>query len=660
MPQNVGALGWVGWVPAILFWVAWGCLLLHCLKKKTFYPVFARPGYTKAFWLLSFLFLSPVLLIWYVLFGWLMPANRNPARWRTGLVLLPALAVVAFSLVNFWPSFPHIVVTERDPETGTLETPNAPGFEAHLGVQRSAMNTSSAMGTANSGESSAWTLASVWIQETDDHPLLREAARALHRQLAEDKTIERIGWGPPGESPPIGEQAYDSYILLSLPEIDLLGLPGRRSARGTLVADVGMMPYGGRHSVYEVNSPPFIRCGGNIKVQFDSVHTGLETSTARYSRPGEEIGKALYEKIADTTKGLKEKHGGPTEFPDYCYGPWKEAPPIPFPADAEVTQYMSAYGLLNHNHTVWTLTSDADPADFITRTHQALEAAGWTGPLELREDFHYLRMHNDEDVIWIEREVAYPLLQVEAPAEPDASRYLVHYVDRYGSDEYPPLLEKILASNPDEKLLLAFRSAFLNFGAKDAFYEHFAKRAFASVDAAMVMARYYQDREKLEQAEAVTRRAEVLSWFNPDEGTASKKTLETLLEDLHLEPLDRLQVDEAILRDLGVVFSEDGGVPIIREAAVGQPVMFRPPGGKGLWGVKVQPADGKEESQYVVIQLANGTSWETSNFTLSVDNAFRKQWSQSIGFVEGGLWYDITVERMENGQLRYTVARGDT
>ena len=228
MLQNVGAMGWVSWVPVILFWVAWGCLLLHCLKKKAFYPVFARPGYTKAFWLLSFLFLSPILLIGYAIFGWLMPVDRKPARWRTGLVVLPALAVVAFSLTNLWPSFPHVVVTERDPETGTLETSNAPGFEAHLGVQRSAINTSSAMGTANSGDSSAWTFASVWIQEIDDHPLLRETARALHRHLGEDKTIERIGWGPPGESPPNGERAYDFYVLLSLPEIDLLGLPGDR------------------------------------------------------------------------------------------------------------------------------------------------------------------------------------------------------------------------------------------------------------------------------------------------------------------------------------------------------------------------------------------------------------------------------------------------
>ena len=658
MLQDVGALGWAGWVPALLFWVVWLGCIVHCLRKRAFYPVFATTRATRIFWLVSFLFLSPILLLWYVIFGGVMPANRKPARWRSALVVFPALLIAVLSLASFLPQFRHTVITERDPETGALATPGATGINVHLGVQRNSMSTASSMGTSYGGDHNTWTFSSVWIQEVDDHPLLRETARALHKSLATDRRVMRVGWGPPGETPPTGERAYDFYILLSVPDIDLIGLPGRRSARGTLAAEVGMMPYPGNHSVHEAFEPPLIICNGNIKIQFDSVHTGLETSGAHYARPGADIGENIYEQVRKAMDGLSEKHGAATEFPDFLYGPMVETPALPFPADAEVTQFMSAYGLLNHNHTVWTLTSNADPADFVTRAHLALEGAGWQGELELREGTsEYLRMHKDEDVFWIEREVVYPLNPAEAPVEGASVRYFAHYIDRFGADAYPALLERLLASNSSENLLLAFRSQFIRYGFEEAFYKHFTERAFAGVDAAMVMARHFQDEEQPEQAIAMARNAEVLSWFEPDGNKPNKKTLETLLEDLGLAPLDKLQVEEGILRGLGTVFPEEEGNPIVREVAVSQPVIFRPAGAKGLWGVKVQPVDGTDEWQYVVVQLAPGTSWETSKFIPPAEGPQLKHWRQSMMFGEG-VFADISVDRTDDGRLRYTFERG--
>lgn len=658
--QDFGVPGWASWIPALLFWAVWLGCIVHCLRKKAFYPVFATPRATRIFWLVSFLFLRPLLLLWYVIFAGVMPANREPARWRSALVVFPALLIAGLSLASFLPQVRHTVVTERDPETGTLDTPGASGINAHLGVQRSSMNTSSSMGTSYGGDHNGWTFSSVWIQEQDDHPLLRETARALHKALAADRRVTRIGWGPPGKTPPTGERAYDFYILLSLPDIDLIGLPGRRSARGTLVADVGMMPYPGNHSVHEVFQPPLILCNGNIKVQFDSAHTGLETPGAHYSRPGADIGENVYEQVRSTMDELSEKHGAATIFPDFLYGPMVETPALPFPADAEVTQYMSAYGLLNHNHTIWTLTSSADPADFVTRVHQAFEGAGWNGPLELREGSNeYLRMHKEEDVFWIEREVVYPLNPTEASVEGASVRYFAHYIDRFGADAYPALLERLLASHPSEQLLLAFRSQFLQFGSKEAFYEHFTQRAFAGVDAAMVMARHYQDDDDTEQVIAMARKAELLSWFEPDETKSNKKPLMTLLEDLQLEPLDMSDPDEAILRDLDVVFLAEETFPLVREVDVGQPVVVRWAEVKGLCGVRVEPLAGTNDWQYSFVQTGNGTSWESSNFTPPSEGTRLKHWRQSMMFGEG-LFVDITVERAKGDQLRFTLDRVDS
>ncbi len=195
---------------------------------------------------------------------------------------------------------------------------------------------------------------------------------------------------------------------------------------------------------------------------------------------------------------------------------------------------------------------------------------------------------------------------------------------------------------------------------KEVFNEHFITRTFTGVDAAITMARIYQDEDNTEQATTMARRAQVLTWFEPTKNKANTKALKTLLEDLHLEPLDRSDTDGALLRELGVLFPEEESIPMVCEVAVGQPVMVRWAESKGLWGLSAKPLAETDEWQCVIVEMRDDTSSkESSNFTPPPEGTRLKQWRQSVMFGEG-LFVEITVDRADDGRLRYTFQRVDS
>jgi len=556
--------------------------------------------------------------------------------------------------------FRHAVISERDPDTGALDTPGKAGLSAHLGVQRSEITTSSSMGFSHSEGNSAWSFSSVWIQELEDHPLLHETARALQEHLATNTAIERIGWGPSGAGPPPGERAYDFYMLLSLPEFEQLSLPGRQKAAGRLVARVGITPYHGNHTVLDNYAPPLIMLGGDIKVRFSNVHTGLELSGARYARPAAEIAENLHAKVVESFKGLEKKHGPATVFPDFLYGPMADTPAIPFPADAEVALFTTNYGLLNHNHSVWTMTSTADPVDFATRFQQALEEAGWEGPIERRgQEIAYFRMSRGEDVFWVgQARTATGDLSQTSEGEP--VRYFAHYIDRFGAEEYPPLLERLLASNASQDLLLAFRRHFLNHDLKDAFYEHFAERYFIGVDAAIVMARRYQSEKKPDLAEAMARQAELLSWFEPNSIQYTDR-LETLREELGLEELKKDNLDPEWLRQLNAVFPDEA-FPVEREVGHGEPVIFALPGNPPLWGFRAYPVrNGTEPWESQCVQVGTDfNSWNTLYFSFPPDPAQPAEQREYLRADGKNVNITIHLYQLPDNRLRFTFHKGDS
>jgi len=52
-----------------VFLGVWLLLLVLCCLRKEFYPIFASSKSTRKFWLITFVFVNPLLVLLYLIFG---------------------------------------------------------------------------------------------------------------------------------------------------------------------------------------------------------------------------------------------------------------------------------------------------------------------------------------------------------------------------------------------------------------------------------------------------------------------------------------------------------------------------------------------------------------------------------------------------------------
>lgn len=90
-----------------LYLIIWSALLIHCLFRREFYPIFGRRWGTQILWLVTFVFLNPLLTIVYFVFGFLLrPPKADEYKEgsrtaRTGFGSAIAIACIGVVLVLF-------------------------------------------------------------------------------------------------------------------------------------------------------------------------------------------------------------------------------------------------------------------------------------------------------------------------------------------------------------------------------------------------------------------------------------------------------------------------------------------------------------------------------------------------------------------------------
>lgn len=103
----------------ILYLAAWLCLLIHCLRRKRFFPILGSGLSTKLFWLATFPFFNPLLTLLYLLFAVVLPPlapdRKHPIARTVSILTIAFIAVILifFELPSFTRHAGPVTIGEK-------------------------------------------------------------------------------------------------------------------------------------------------------------------------------------------------------------------------------------------------------------------------------------------------------------------------------------------------------------------------------------------------------------------------------------------------------------------------------------------------------------------------------------------------------------------
>jgi hypothetical protein len=577
------ALFWAGSFVLLLYLVIWAICLIHCLRKRRFYPVFGHGNGTKVFWLLTFLCFNPLLILWYFFFGVLAPADREKSLARTAVVVLPSLCFAGLWLVPFFLPGPGTdpVITARDPATGEMPMPSETNFHMSAGVNEF----QSGLDTTNSHSGSPdnrVAMSAVQIRVEGANPVLQHAARELHRQLAalpSIETVHRVTLG--NEATPVGTRQPEVYVTLRLDVSE--DAPWRPLHRqGRLIVTAGSEPVVAASQYYDTYTPPRITWTWRSTVSFEDAFRGVYTPGTPDKLTGERLGTTVFEALHKYLQEIREEEGMMPPLPDSFYGPFIEASVPEFPEAAQAELIYSVYGLMTNNASLWRFEHTGTPEVLLRSFFDTFTARGWRGE-DFREEMGHVRLTDQEDVIELFPNRPHPGqgLVPEAP-ETAATRWNIRYLDRFGKDQIAAALQDLFDSDADPRTLLMFWREFQTFGPYKPFVARLETDAPGLLPVQLLLARDALYDRSPERARAHFDRAVALAWIDPD-GHDYRSEMKRIAEDLGLDEQAVTEPGRAALVEAGLlpladfqdptafevapdapagVFSEEDGVPV--------------------------------------------------------------------------------------------------
>lgn len=84
--------------------VLWAILLGLAIRKRRYCPHFVSPLTTKLFWIFTFFFINPLLIVLYVIFGLFRNSERRPIP----LVVVVAIVIILAGFVVNIPGVTHL------------------------------------------------------------------------------------------------------------------------------------------------------------------------------------------------------------------------------------------------------------------------------------------------------------------------------------------------------------------------------------------------------------------------------------------------------------------------------------------------------------------------------------------------------------------------
>jgi len=569
-----------------LYLVIWSALLIHCLFRREFYPIFGRRWGTQILWLVTFLFLNPLLTVLYFIFGFLLrppKADEHKESSRAahaGFGSAIAIACIGIVLVLFeLPSRankaePVVVLNELGEQKPAEPNDSFNKFGAQLGTI-SARNSVQTLSSTSAGSGERVNTRNILLFCQSPHRLLDRAAREFQKSLAKLPYVSKVTYYPYGTRPRPAGHLPDVFITINMHQVNEKTFLHSRYFKAIIKWTAGSSIFAGTSHSVNNYTPPVVKFDIESQLEHESKMFGIESSRARYKLAADGICREMIKSISKQFENLLDKYGRMPEPPEILNGTYHEPPELSFLEGDKVEQLISGSGLLKNNHTLWRFAEKREIDTALTAYRDELKSLGW-GQENLGKE--YLRMQKGNEHIYIFRQrrrdpKAGTFFWSESEKKASEISLVADYVSYLTGDQMQKAMDALLDCDVEIKTILIFEKCFSTPKQLERLQSIIEQSPVCTLDGCLMLARYWADRGEMEKGRELLLHARAMQRTEKSHNVRAEE-IKALAKKLGDESLAEVPVTEEIFREMGFINIEQLTEPMEIERSINEPVLF--------------------------------------------------------------------------------------
>jgi len=547
------------WTVLTAFLIIWLMGLRSCWKSQRFAPVIGSLKATRIFWLLTFLFFNPLIVILYFFCNRAKKTDKeyiNPSKPRLTFWVVSAIIILGF-FVRF-PGLSHLwagLYYEGDPNSR---------FNLSMATSESKNNKSSFLAYSGQGVLPWRKIAIVCNQ---DYHFAEVMVHCLEEVLEKKfPEVEIITFDLKEDIIAQGKMP-DVFICLNCNGIKttLSGLSGQLSC----IIDMDLY----HDDRVSRDNYPFFMFMSNVEIVHDSTTVGYESVKHTLAS------KSLAEQIAGDLQNIIKDKRHVSALPSYFYGKYK---------NVELPRQLNEYGpsmmaqwerLLSHGQTVWKLKSGSGTQQERDELVEKFKADGWK-KRSVTDEWVSLKKGNLRLVIG---EITFAkrvgpdnksvdtrnvkdglgnitVVKIERPDEP----FVAIMYERFSKQEHIDVFSRAIENNEAlDSLLLFDREKFFTDELRGDLYEKIEVGFAINYYSLLRIAEYYCDKDKDKSRRFMMYSILRAKLDNKGNKAGYKKKFAELAEKIGLVDIDPSKLTEQVCLE--------SGMPVLK---VGEPVVF--------------------------------------------------------------------------------------
>jgi hypothetical protein len=642
--------------------VLWAALLIHCVLKRRFYPIFGRGLGTKVFWLFTFAFMNPLLTVLYLIFGVIFKAGEVEAKGiRAGGILSILLVLVTLGVFEL-PSLKG-QKTEVSVVHNGQEKKKDGGFQGHVGILEANNNHSTMTSSTQSGNARFYAK-SIVIRSKNDHLLIDKVCRFMQENIVKLPYVEEVAYCPVGAEMNNLQSHADIMIVVDARKINESGIGINHKLEAEISCFAGTEPVEKfSHSHYS-NSPPLVRFSMNNKLKHSSTFKGIESSKAKYKQQSENIGKQFVEAITKQFDKWIEEHGLLPELPEYMYSREVTEVGYEFLKDAKLIYHGG--GLMRNYRAVWSYEDERENAEAFREVRDILREHGWHGgdylDKESEHKIEYFTMSKDYDHIEIfrmrGRSDSGGIVFGDKEGLDKKLQIAVEYLSLFTREQINDVLGKLFASEAALETKLIFEKYNSDESVKQLLFDAVESQQIKTMGGYLLIGRYYANRGEMGKATEALITARVMSRAKMKHGPASNE-IKSLAKKIGDESLAKAEIGIEYYQRAGFIDISTVYDGVVYERSVDEPLMFYTVQAdeEGFEKIDIKTVVTRiskaigTEGQYeveIISKRNNGSSWEQGGLSGSITLHDSLDHNKS---------FRLDVERLDGERFKLTVRR---